>query len=802
MGKTLKYKKRRKNTRRYKQKRRKTTRKSKRKYQRTKKQKGGLCCKYENDWKQKNKEGDIAGDRLDGDGCNKGFQWKTSTEANVPPFLLPFWGRHPINNKNSQYYGNKFGLLKYTPVEREEEEEEKGSTQNVFFDSIKNEAGTNKINIGLFYHSLKHMEALGIKCYNIEKFTELLMHLIEKGQWWYTRKEPKKSADAPQLKTGVVYLNPSKHQPCKNIFTDFDKFFKSVTYKNTFPVKLQNVYGVRTCNCTYVLKTPIEVTKEKSTMLENSSEGEANRQPIAYTIAAVNLIFGKFVEKRLDSRDTESSIGETKHEEKVTPEEKVLKEEIVRLNVLTSKFGPYKTLTNEEKHRKNAINFYLKWYKRLLKEQQSKYKGEQKKSIIKGGNGKKKKSSVMVKSKISEQNKNALFLLAIQPYDIKEFRKFCTSKNDPMKATKKEEVKYHTLNSNNTSDCIGNIGDDWYLTRNNAAGSRNQGQIEPMPLLKSLDISLENKAKMAEEQIKLLKKIKQNNNNKLDIEAALAATADEYTKGISVSAAGKGRRHKLNFENPDFYNTFIKILNLDKSNAIALAAEFVELAKKFNFELNSFTNWVMKGIKEQLKIVGKKQTTKPPSLLTTRSTEEHPRTKADREYETSKGTSLVRTLPRHHMKAGILKRDSMHEFLDELDILDAKKEKEKEFADKKKSVWAKQMPAAAKKTGALLRLAKVLQDKYIDFYVKRQSCMTNGESKLRETVDNDLFDEILKSEVYDNFIEVGIDCNIKFKPPVQKEKLVKNIGETKNGGNKKTRKRKRRKRKHKRTRKR
>jgi hypothetical protein len=154
------------------------------------------------------------------------------------------------------------------------------------------------------------------------------------------------------------------------------------------------------------------------------------------------------------------------------------------------------------------------------------------------------------------------------------------------------------------------------------------------------------------------------------------------------------------------------------------------------------------------------------------------------------------------MKAGILKRDSMHEFLDELDILDAKKEKEKEFADKKKSVWAKQMPAAAKKTGALLRLAKVLQDKYIDFYVKRQSCMTNGESKLRETVDNDLFDEILKSEVYDNFIEVGIDCNIKFKPPVQKEKLVKNIGETKNGGNKKTRKRKRRKRKHKRTRKR
>ena len=187
MGKTLKHKKRRKNTRRNTQKRRKTTRKSKRKHRRTKKQKGGLCCKYENDWNYENdKNGVNWPDKLQhqNDGCNKGFRWSSDIKADAPPFLLPIWQQDPVNNQDSEYYGNKFGMLKYTPVK------------------IPNDVKSTiqGINIGLFYHSLKHMESLGIKCYDIKKFTTLIQRITDVGQWFYMRvKEEDGDEDEKEL---------------------------------------------------------------------------------------------------------------------------------------------------------------------------------------------------------------------------------------------------------------------------------------------------------------------------------------------------------------------------------------------------------------------------------------------------------------------------------------------------------------------------------------------------------------------------------------------------------------------------
>ena len=151
MGKTLKYKKRRKNTRRYKQKRRKTTRKSKRKYQITKKQKGGLCCRYENDSL----------------GCKKGYLFG---EENISV-------TDPISGPAADFKGIMFEPIRFT-------------IPNISSGWGGDDWNTTAfkiggVDIGFTHHSLKHMEALGIQCYDITSFSTLIYTMIKRSIWIY-----------------------------------------------------------------------------------------------------------------------------------------------------------------------------------------------------------------------------------------------------------------------------------------------------------------------------------------------------------------------------------------------------------------------------------------------------------------------------------------------------------------------------------------------------------------------------------------------------------------------------------------
>jgi len=309
MKKTLKYKKRRKNSRRYKQKRRKTTRKSKRKHRRTKKQKGGLCCKYENDWNWG--KGNINWSPQAG--CGKGYSWGPGNPpSNAPPFLLPSWN-NKVPEEHTKYYGNKFGMLKYTPVQIPE-------------NSLTPIDG---INIGLFYHSLKHMEALGIKCYNVPEFIKVINEITQKGQWYYMRARDKLAlqiTNSPEEKTkknfwtnkeltGVIYTkNPAfteklekEREKNRVVFTNFKNFFDNITYSNNKTYNNpQNLRGLRTCNCMYVLNKPIHFTDENSNKWSQQKKDDLGR-PVkqvreGYNIAAVNLIFAKFVTRRKEEK--------------------------------------------------------------------------------------------------------------------------------------------------------------------------------------------------------------------------------------------------------------------------------------------------------------------------------------------------------------------------------------------------------------------------------------------------------------------------------------------------------------------
>jgi len=496
MKKTLKYKKRRKNSRRYKQKRRKTTRKSKRKHRRTKKQKGGLCCKYENDWNWG--KGNINWSPQAG--CGKGYSWGPGNPpSNAPPFLLPSWN-NKVPEEHTKYYGNKFGMLKYTPVQIPE-------------NSLTPIDG---INIGLFYHSLKHMEALGIKCYNVPEFIKVINEITQKGQWYYMRARDKLAlqiTNSPEEKTkknfwtnkeltGVIYTkNPAfteklekEREKNRVVFTNFKNFFDNITYSNNKTYNNpQNLRGLRTCNCMYVLNKPIHFTDENSNKWSQQKKDDLGR-PVkqvreGYNIAAVNLIFAKFVTRR-----------------------------------------------KEEKR--------------------------------------------MVLNEITETNKNTLFLLAIEVLNEDSLEKWCVHNSSTPDAN--SQFKKINLSLNNTSDCIGDSKKGWYLTRNNAAEFRNMGTVKALSL-DNMKLMTDNENDAMKKQYTLLKNFVLNWNSK----HKFLAEQDDKARSLIYP------------KNPAFLSAFNEIPHTDGALELgsrtgrgnrkrALCLNFVEKAKKFNFELRKY----------------------------------------------------------------------------------------------------------------------------------------------------------------------------------------------------------------------
>jgi len=816
MGKTLKHKKRRKNTRRYKQKRRKTTRKSKRKYQRTRKQKGGLCCKYENDWEWSQKRKGINWNPTGkGDGCNKGFKWDTDTKANAPPFLIPFWQRWHVNDPDSKYYGNKFGLLKYTPVQL---------ARNKFGEGVASFTTMGKIKIGLFYHSLKHMEALGIKCYEIKKFTNLIKRITEVGQWFYMRaqevkeenpdvmmlqqkekaltelleKKAKKIVEnaegegdeATRIATEVAKIrnqiaeykillekkeklenklklkqniklnlekkeknrkvietqekklktyakklirmikeinklkknllnkqekkstsgetksendtktederkqeiekwenakmqkmkNPTKTEENKDywagktlipivysrekelgpenrcltkpggtVLVDFNKFFENITYKSnksySNPSNEKKVTqisaGIRTCKCVYVFANPIKYNKNDSKKIAH--EGERYR---VHGSSIRSLVHGGPQEEKGGEEKGGEEKGEWKKDEEVQTK--------INDKWYTGTIEQVNPPNPEDLMTDNSPTYNIKFSKREVEAYDVAAV-----NLIFGKFVKRRMNNrKMVKNDISENNKNALFLLAIEVYDTANFTKYCNSHTSGMQADEGKDLQtYHTLDLNNTSDCIGNSGKDWYLTRNKAPTGKYLGTADALTPIKKYQAPPESKgwdsndtvikeSIVLKEQYKLYEKFLLGD-KKEKIKTLLERSEKIYPEGITgLKQQGdveleqlRKELHQITNELKNLKNEKIKVEKISKTNKLKfneelpffqalkkiyadkdkvermknldptytnllmgqIGAKFVENAKTFNFELTKFINQLTNEKKKALK---------------------------------------------------------------------------------------------------------------------------------------------------------------------------------------------------------
>jgi hypothetical protein len=111
----------------------------------TKKQKGGLCCKYENDSLY----------------CRKDTFINSKNVSITDPIFGPTF-------KHNMYEPIRFkGETKVSP----------GSDNNATAFVFKG------VNIGFTHHSLKHMESLGIKCYDMQAFSKIIKTICENAIW-------------------------------------------------------------------------------------------------------------------------------------------------------------------------------------------------------------------------------------------------------------------------------------------------------------------------------------------------------------------------------------------------------------------------------------------------------------------------------------------------------------------------------------------------------------------------------------------------------------------------------------------
>jgi hypothetical protein len=234
MGKTRKYKKQRK-----------------KKHQRTRKQQGGLCCQYE-----KSSSG------CEGDFRHGEFISRVSPVGEEKTFYgIQFEPR---------WFATKEGPLPYFAT----------------LDDVK---------IGITYHSFKHMENLGIKCYDESTFVVIIKTMLPKLIW--TR-----NVGNANEKTIEIFDDMPNFK--SNFYDKLGDGHNCIAKKNTenclYYSPDQQKADVTSCVGYYVFETP-QATRFKRGK-SDSPYYEADGTFNDFTIAAVKLTFIRFLNKNQGKR--------------------------------------------------------------------------------------------------------------------------------------------------------------------------------------------------------------------------------------------------------------------------------------------------------------------------------------------------------------------------------------------------------------------------------------------------------------------------------------------------------------------
>ena len=294
MAKTRKYtrhKTSRKHKKKHKIPKRKKMRKSKRKGKFTRKQKGGLCCRYE----QK------------GLGCAPGFTYSNINSTEPTAGLDKYF-------RNGQYEPLWFnsnalkaqGMGSVHPI------------SHAVFD-IPYFMKFGGIQFGIMHHAMKHMEALGIPCYKHVDFAKLLVKMIPKLYW------TSPTYDAATDKNDYHVYNPLTEK-FSHFYNNIEKNGLKTCTKNRrhadtkgciyYNLQQQQV-DIATCRGFYIFEHPQKFGKsqsppsnpreeeEKETKSGSSQTTKLHRSPLwlndgersKFNVKAIVLRFAKLINK-------------------------------------------------------------------------------------------------------------------------------------------------------------------------------------------------------------------------------------------------------------------------------------------------------------------------------------------------------------------------------------------------------------------------------------------------------------------------------------------------------------------------
>ena len=244
-----------------------------RKHKPTRKQTGGVCCRYEK--------------ANQGQGCD-GTPYKSGNE-------LTRTSKSPTGNP-AEFENIGFEPIWFNngkPVSFEQHAS--GPRGEPFFTTWKN------IKFGLTYHSLKHTENLGTKCYDIENLIKVIEKMIPKLNWTRNATTAAAANDATKGET----KGETKERNIFNPEDDFETFYsklaeapycvgaKNCLYYST----AQKKADITVCDGYYILKNPTSINLEIGTREKEEQEFEVKLSKKDVNVAAIKLTFLRFLNK-------------------------------------------------------------------------------------------------------------------------------------------------------------------------------------------------------------------------------------------------------------------------------------------------------------------------------------------------------------------------------------------------------------------------------------------------------------------------------------------------------------------------
>ena len=474
-----------------------------------------------------------------------------------------------------------------------------------------------------------------------------------------------------------------------------------------------------------------------STKLEHTGKNGTQRVKEAYDVAAVNLIFGKFVEKRKDN--------------KVYVENKINKKNKNSLFLLAIQV--YDT------------NNFKKWCKThqegwniIEADEMTKYK------------------------KIVSDGKDVIKAMKLDGFSEDDYRHYF------------ENITQ--LELNNTSDCIGVSEERWYLTRNNAADSTSLGTQDPLTPSRLLGVL---KVDVFKKQYALYEAFKKGKDAKIkSMKTILDMGKDIYPEGLRSK---NGETIKFNEELPLFkslkkiYSEVVRQFTsrfTTGPHTIALyqktvGLEFVKNAQNYNFELTKFIHF-LQGIKKSSSLPIQFKEKKKKIL---RAAKKHiegsleTREQSKRVRQQLQRLGLIKfedenVKEEHKMMVSQMKQNLEKQASGTPSMLrstsDPRKNPIREgvappvaprllrtisHGSKYTSRMKKQnlVDGDMKKLFFVERILEQLRNEYIDFYVKRTSCKPGV---TREIVDKQLYTAITTKQSDPDFATIVTNCKVIF----------------------------------------